>query len=96
MTSVMLALRPELVDMQKARADSLGSGIEEFKQEAPRKVKFKDYHVEIYRMSSELNATGIMGDPTHATPEKGEEIIRRCVGYIADFLVAFKKVALEF
>jgi len=96
MTSVMLALRPELVDMEKARQDSLSSGIKEIEQEGPRKVKFKNYHVEIYRMSSELNTTGVMGDPTRATPEKGEEIIRRWVSYIADFINVFKKVPLEF
>ena len=96
MTSVMLALRPELVDMSKAGKDSLSSGIEGIEQEAPRRVKFKNYHVEIYRMSRELNATGVMGDPTDATAEKGEEIIRRWVEYIADFIETFKTIPLEF
>lgn len=95
MTSVMLALRPELVDMSKARKDTLSSGIEGIEQEAPRSVKFQNYHVEIYRMSRELNTTGIMGDPTHATSEKGEEIIRRLVDYISDFIELFKTIPLK-
>lgn len=81
--------------MSKARKDTLSSGIEGIEQEAPRSVKFQNYHVEIYRMSRELNTTGIMGDPTHATSEKGEEIIRRLVDYISDFIELFKTIPLK-
>jgi len=92
MTSVMLALRPDLVNMDKAKMERLRSGIDSMKQETPRKVNFSGYHVDIFRMSRELTDSGAMGDPAHATREKGEEIIGRWVRYIQEFVAEFKKL----
>jgi creatinine amidohydrolase len=92
MTSVMLALRPDLVNMEKAKGEQLKSGIDSMIQEAPRRVRFSGYHVEVFRMSRELTDSGVMGDPRHATGEKGDEIIERWVRYIRDFVEEFKKL----
>lgn len=94
MTSVMLALRPDLVDMTKAKKDVLKSGINSLEQETSRRVKFKGKHLELYRMSNEVTETGIMGNPINATKEKGEDVINRCVLYIAEFVEEFKKMPL--
>lgn len=92
MTSVMLALRPDLVNMERAKDEQLKSGIDSMIQEAPRKVRFSGYHVEVFRMSRELTGSGVMGDPRYATGEKGDEIIERWVRYIRDFVEEFKKL----
>jgi creatinine amidohydrolase len=95
MTSVMLALRPDLVNMDKAKGEQLRSGIDSMKQGTSRKVSFSGYHVEIFRMSRELTDSGAMGDPTLATREKGEDIIERWVRYIREFVAEFKKLPVK-
>jgi len=92
MTSVMLALRPDLVNMEEAKDEQLKSGIDSMVQEAPRRIRFSGYHVDIFRMSRELTDSGVMGDPRYATGEKGEEIIERWVRYIRSFVEEFKRI----
>ncbi|MBE9503118.1 MAG: creatininase family protein [Proteobacteria bacterium] len=95
MTSVMLALRPDLVDMSKAKKGFLSSETDSIEMETSRRCKFRGYHVEIFRMSKELTDTGVMGDPSGATKSKGEEIIRRWVEYTSSFIDEFKKIPLS-
>lgn len=74
-TSVMLALRPELVDMSKATKIT----------PPPETADFPDvaYYIPLDRKSP--NAT--VGDATIGTAEKGEKLIARCVDRIVDFMV---------
>lgn len=95
MTSVMLALRPDLVDMPAAKKGLLNSENASIKMETSRRCKFQGYHVEIFRMSKELTDTGAMGDPSEATKSKGEEMINRWVEYISNFIDEFKKIPLS-
>ena len=89
MTSVMLALHPEMVDMNKAQAEQPESGTKNLIQKTSTRVQFKNCHVSIYRLSKEVTKSGVMGNPMGASKEKGEEIISRWVNYVTDFLKEF-------
>lgn len=95
MTSVMLALRPELVNMKRAVREGLQSGVNSMVQETSSRVQFSGYHLEVFRTSRELTDSGVMGDPFNATREKGEEIIRRWVDYIREFVREFGKLPID-
>lgn len=95
MTSVMLALRPDLVDMEKAVREGLQSEVDSMIQETSSRVQFAGYHLEVFRTSRELTDSGVMGDPSNATREKGEQIIRRWVDYIREFVPEFRKLPIH-
>jgi creatinine amidohydrolase/Fe(II)-dependent formamide hydrolase-like protein len=42
----------------------------------------------------QLSESGLLGDPTKASKEKGEEIIRRCLKYLVEFCQDFQKAEL--
>lgn len=94
MTSVMLALRPDLVDMGKAVREYPRSIMERTTQEGSFKILFEDRHINFYCLSKELTNSGVMGDPTHATREKGEIIVKAWVSFICDFIKEFRKVSI--
>jgi len=94
MTSVMLALRPDLVHMERAVKEFERPLMERSKQEGSFKVLFKNRHINFYCLSKELTKSGVMGDPTHATREKGEIIIKAWVDLICDFIKEFKEVSI--
>jgi len=94
MTSVMLALRPDLVHKEKAVKEFERPPMEGSKQEGSFRVLFKNRHINFYCLSKELTKSGTMGDPTHATQEKGEIIIKAWVDLICDFIREFKKVPI--
>jgi creatinine amidohydrolase len=94
MTSVMLAVRPDLVRMERAVKEFERAPMERTKQEGSFKVLFKNRHINFYCLSKELTKSGVMGDPTHATREKGEVIVRAWVDLICDFIKEFKQVPI--
>lgn len=94
MTSVMLALRPDLVHMERAVKELERPPMGGSKQEGSFKVLFKNYHINFYCLSRELTNSGMMGDPTHASREKGEIIVKKWVDLICDFIREFKKVPI--
>jgi creatinine amidohydrolase len=94
MTSVMLALHPDLVHMERAVKEFERPVMEGVKQEGSFKVLFKNRHVNFYCLSKELTNSGVMGDPTHATREKGEIIVKAWVDLICDFIKEFKEVQI--
>ena len=72
-TSMILALRPELVDLTLAQRwvpDTLA----EFEH-----VKFNGGPVSFGWQSNDFGPSGVIGDPTAATAEWGQELIRRSV-----------------
>lgn len=95
MTSVMLALRPELVDMSKAKKEYLKARVDSFTQKGSSQVTFKGISVYAYHLSDEVTESGVMGDPFAATKEKGEKIISLWVGYIRDYLEEFRKLPIK-
>jgi creatinine amidohydrolase len=78
-TSMMLVIAPETVDMQKA---------------------VKDYHpgkgplTRTPNAGGTYSATGIWGDPTLATKEKGERVVRALADAIARDVEELRKAAL--
>lgn len=94
MTSVMLALRPDLVQMGRAIKEFEKPILKQTKQEGSFKVLFKNRHINFYCLSKELTNSGVMGDPTHATREKGEIIVKAWVGLVSDFIKEFKEVTI--
>jgi creatinine amidohydrolase len=94
MTSVTMAIRPDLVDMSKARKEYLKPKVDSFKQALSSKVEFKGRIVSVFHTSDEVTQSGVMGDPTAATAEKGEKIIGLWVEYIGEFLKEFRKIPI--
>ena len=92
MTSVMLALRPDLVDMGQAKAEHPISEAGSLIRKGSQKVQFRNYHANIYSLSNEVTKSGVMGNPLGATKGKGELIIERWIDYIRSFIKEFKKL----
>jgi len=69
-TSIMLAIEPELVDMEQARG---------VVPELPQ-------HVELKWTFDELTPYGVTGDPTKATAEKGELMRDALVELLVSFV----------
>jgi len=92
MTSVVMAIRPDLVDMKKAKKEYLKPRIDSFTQVLSSKVKFKGRVVPVYHRSNEVTQSGVMGDPSAATKEKGGIILNHMVSYITEFVQEFKKM----
>jgi creatinine amidohydrolase len=81
-TSLYLALRPDLVDMSKA--------IRELSHR-PSKNYWTDLiagdgPLAMMEYWSQLSETGVMGDPTKATAEKGRVLLDACAGGIAELV----------
>lgn len=90
MTSVMLAIRPDLVNMEKAKAEYVKTDNAAFKQKGSSTVLFNGHSYSIYRFSNESTRSGVMGDPTTASEAKGQMIINNWVSNITAFLQEFK------
>jgi creatinine amidohydrolase len=85
-TSVMLAIRPDLVDMTKV--------VEDVSYQTSRYFPLRDFYhpsgpVRMMPYWSTLSRTGTRGDPTAATGEKGERwmeaAVEGLIGIIRDF-----------
>jgi creatinine amidohydrolase len=63
MTSVMLALRPELVDMTKAQKEYVKARMDSFVQKGSPQVTFKGISAYAYHLSDEVTKSGVMGGP---------------------------------
>jgi creatinine amidohydrolase len=81
-TSVMLALHPELVNMEKAR--NFGSSQRDF-AETFRHLRAYGPHAFGWKMS-DLNKEGVAGDAAQATAAAGERIIAHSVKGIIELL----------
>ncbi|MCC6444032.1 MAG: creatininase family protein [Armatimonadetes bacterium] len=81
-TSMVLALRPELVDMAKARGPQATFFSDYFVPDASRPSR-----VHSPRLFHRVSKTGAFGSPELASPEKGAALLQT----IADEVVAFLK-----
>lgn len=87
-TSTTLATRPELVDMSRAERC-----VPEFSSQY---LDFTSQRgVEWFAPTVRMSSTGIMGDPTKASKEKGEEIWRIMTENLCEFVEELKRVALD-
>jgi creatinine amidohydrolase/Fe(II)-dependent formamide hydrolase-like protein len=87
-TSTSLAVRPDLVRLEAAR-----KSIPHF---SSRYLNFSSKRgIGWYAHTSRLSATGVMGDPTKATREKGERMWDLMIKNLAEFVEDLKGMSLE-
>ena len=78
-TSVVMAVRDDLVDLSKVKREKFTKGFEkDHEKDFPSVYAFDDY--------AKLSPNGIIGDPSHATKQEGEKIIERCLPYLEGIL----------
>jgi len=97
MTATVMALKPDAVVNDRMRADQLKSwGQIEFKvQNSLGDIEFRGSVQTLYSDIREITDTGIMGDPTGASAEKGEKIVSRIASYTREFLKEFQKISVQ-
>jgi len=95
MSSVMLTLKPSLVNMDKAQPEYayVNSGSNSLIQKDSDTAQFEQHRVNMFRFSHEVTKSGVMGDPVKATREKGEKIVDGWVRYLTRFVNEFKKIS---
>ncbi len=87
-TSTTLALRPEMVQMDKAVNATLNFGSDYLDFTSDRGVAW-------YVRTKKISATGVMGDPTKATAEKGKKMWEIMIAHMVHFVEEIKKTKLE-
>ena len=87
-TSTTLAVRPELVRMDQARESVPRFSSRFLDFTSKRSV---NWHVHTLKIS----ATGVLGDPTKATREKGEAIWRIMIQRLTEFVEHLKDLSLD-
>ncbi len=87
-TSTTLAIRPELVQMDKAKNTTL--------QFSNRYLNFSSKnHVPWYVQTKKISEDGVMGNPTVATAEKGKKMWEIMIGHLVAFVETIKGMDLE-
>lgn len=90
MTSVMLYLHPDTVNMKKAKVEYLKSNKHPFKIKSTLgAAEFKGVDITLYNKAKSLTESGIMGDPSSATAKKGEIIVNAIASYLVDMVKNF-------
>ena len=86
-TSTALATRPDLVDL---------SGAERFVPQFYSKyLDFSsEYALEWYAHTGRISPSGVLGDPTRATAEKGREMWEVMIQHLVDFVETIKPMTL--
>jgi len=87
-TSLVLALRPECVDMDQARPDFPVSTNKKLICISSNTSEFDGRRINYYQHFDEITKTGITGDPTSATKEKGEKLIEKMTDYLSRLVLA--------
>jgi creatinine amidohydrolase/Fe(II)-dependent formamide hydrolase-like protein len=87
-TSTSLAIRPELVQMQHAR------------RSVPRFTsRYLDFtskrSVDWYARTAKISSSGVMGDPTKASREKGEQMWEIMIRNLVEFVEQLKSMTLD-
>src|SRR5699024_4988154 len=78
-TSIMMAIRPDLVDLDEAVC------------QMPHDMIRLSKHSLVMFDISELTNTGAIGDPTKATVEKGEKMLEIVVDYVVELIRDLEK-----
>ena len=86
-TSLLMALRPDLVQEDKFTGESPTN---------PFYLKYGSAYpmLFMYNDMKQLSESGIVGDPGKASREKGEEIIKRCMAYLVEMCGDFQQAEL--
>ena len=102
-TSLMMGIRPDLVDLRKAVVPVPKPLSGRFKTVSINRVKFRDGYVHMFLRTSDVTDEGSMTetesskpmtDFSFATPEKGKEILSFFVDYLADFIREFERIQI--
>jgi len=89
MTSIMMAIAPELVSMDRAKAEYLKSPNPNFKRKTSAGVvEFEGIEVSVYEKARLCSPTGIMGNPMTASPEIGKWMITEIEAYVVKMIQA--------
>jgi creatinine amidohydrolase/Fe(II)-dependent formamide hydrolase-like protein len=87
-TSTTLAIRPELVRMDRAERS-----VPEF---SSRYLDFTSKRsVGWYAHTQKISTSGVMGDPTRASAEKGERIWETMIAHLVAFVEELKSMTLD-
>ena len=87
-TSTTMALRPELVKMDRALNETMEFGSSYLDYTSERGVAW-------YVRTKKLSRSGIMGDPTRASTDKGRKIWEIMIAHLVRFVEEIKKSKLE-
>jgi creatinine amidohydrolase len=91
-TSVMLAIKPDTVKMNKA-VKEIPIRFKKMKEYVKLGTRAKsDISFGWFRLNETLTKSGVIGDPTLASLEKGEKIIKGSVDTFVEFLAELKKL----
>ncbi len=89
-TSVLMYLYPDDVDMSLAVADKVGK-FGDFQMVNGRRVDFAGAPFELFVDMDEINPSGVTsGDPFPATAERGQLLMEKTAGALAEFIHAFR------
>jgi creatinine amidohydrolase/Fe(II)-dependent formamide hydrolase-like protein len=79
-----------MVSMDRARVEYVASSKEPFRAKSTLgPADFKGIEIRLYDRAKKLTESGIMGDPTAATPQKGEVIFNRLKSYLREMISHF-------
>ena len=87
-TSTSLALRPDLVQMDKAVNETLAFGSDYLNFDDHRSVNW-------YVRTSKISESGVMGDATKASVEKGQKIWEVMIRNMVELVESIKNTPLE-
>lgn len=87
-TSTALAIRPEMVKMDKAVNETLQFGSKYLDYTSERGVAW-------YVRTRRISESGVMGDPTKATEEKGRRMWEIMIAHLVRFVEEIKRSRLE-
>jgi len=80
-------LRPDLIRLDQMKAETPSNPFY-LKHSADYPVLF------MYNDMKQLSECGVIGDPSKASREKGEEIIKRCMKYLVELCQDFQSAEL--
>jgi len=90
MTSVMLYLHPDKVDMARAKVEYIRSNKPPFTSKSTLgPAEFKGVEISLYDKAKNMTESGTMGDPLAATPKKGEIIFNHIKSYLIEMVKNF-------
>jgi len=90
MTSLMLYLQPETVEMERAKVEYVKTNKQPFKAKSSLgPAEFKGVEINLYDRAKRLTESGIMGDPLSATAKKGEIIFHHITSYLIEMVRNF-------
>jgi creatinine amidohydrolase len=91
-TSIYLAIDPDRVQMAKARKDIMPDQTTHFWEDLiPPRAPQPEYKSQVHMMEywSVQSQTGVQGDPTQATAEKGQELLNSAVTELIEIIIEF-------